>query len=72
MIPRQTPHKGPGLFSDFEFTLNQNNPLFVLANKINWKLFEVEFTPLCSKGIKGDGINMMLAAAAFCRAFCRL
>jgi IS5 family transposase len=63
MIPRKTPHKGPELFSDFEFTLNQNNPLYVLANKINWKLFEIEFTPLYSKGMGRPGKPIRLMAA---------
>lgn len=37
------------LFFNFEDTLNQKHPLFILANKIHWQVFEDEFSPLYSK-----------------------
>ena len=42
---KTTPHS-PSLFSDLADMLNQQHPLYKLANKINWQLFEENFTPL--------------------------
>lgn len=36
------------LFSSFEDQLDHNNPIFKLANLIDWQMFEREFTPLYS------------------------
>jgi len=34
------------LFFSLEDTLNQRHPLYILANKVDWALFEREFSPL--------------------------
>lgn len=34
------------LFFTLKDTLNQKHPLFILANRVNWKIFEDEFSPL--------------------------
>ncbi len=35
-----------GLFFSLEDTLNPKHPLYILANKIDWSLFEKEFKKL--------------------------
>lgn len=42
----KTTTHSPSLFSDLADMLNQQHPLYKLANKINWQLFEDNFTPL--------------------------
>ena len=39
----RSPHS---LFFSLESTLNHKHPLFILANKIDWEMFEREFSPL--------------------------
>lgn len=50
------------LFFNFEDTLNQNHPLFILANKIHWHVFEDAFLPLYSpnKGRPAKPIRLMV------------
>ena len=62
MIPKKQPRNTPFLFSDYETLLNHKNPLFILANKINWQIFEDAFLPLYSKdkGRPGKPIRMMV------------
>ena len=37
------------MFFGLEDALNQKHPMYILANKVNWQLFEDSFTPLyCS------------------------
>jgi transposase, IS5 family len=38
------PNFQSSLFSSFEDQLNRNHPLYILANKINWSVFENEFS----------------------------
>lgn len=35
-----------GFYSSFEEQLNRQHPLYILAGKINWQLFEEKFSPL--------------------------
>ena len=35
-----------GFFSSFDDTLSQKHPLYILANKVDWKSFEDAFQPL--------------------------
>ena len=105
MLAKQQDRSQRSLFFSLESTLNHDHPLFILANKIDWAMFEREFSPLyCPdngrpakpirlmvgllilkhvrdlsdenvveqwsennyyKGITGDEINVMLAAARF-------
>lgn len=49
MIPKKKPQNQATLFFDFDATLNQKHPLYILANKINWKIFDDSFLPLYSQ-----------------------
>ena len=49
MLPIKKPENQTSLFFTFEFTLNQHHPLFLLANKIDWAVFEEAFAPLYCK-----------------------
>lgn len=46
MIPKKKPQNQASLFFDFDATLNQKHPLYQLANRVNWGLFEEAFLPL--------------------------
>lgn len=62
MIPRRKTQNQGSLFFSFESTLNQKHPLFILANKVNWQLFEDAFQPLyCSdNGRPAKPIRLMV------------
>ena len=62
MIPRKKSQNQTCLFFSFESTLNQNHPLFILANKVNWQLFEDAFNPLycANNGRPGKPIRLMV------------
>lgn len=51
MKPRQKIINQSSLFFNFEDTLDQNHPLYILAHKIHWHLFEEAFLPLYSQVI---------------------
>lgn len=38
-------------FFDFEDTLDQNHPLYILSHKVNWDLFEESFSSKYSKNM---------------------
>lgn len=46
MIAHKKVQNQLGFFFSFEDTLNPKHPLFILANKIHWPIFENEFSPL--------------------------
>lgn len=46
MIPHKKNDTLSSLFTSFEDILDHRHPLFILANKINWKMFEDAFLPL--------------------------
>jgi IS5 family transposase len=50
------------MFFGLEDTLNQKHPMYILANKVNWQLFEESFTPLyCSdNGRPAKPIRLMV------------
>jgi len=50
------------MFFGLEDTLNQKHPMYILANKVNWQLFEDSFTSLyCSdNGRPGKAIRLMV------------
>ena len=49
MLSNKKPQNQTSLFFSFEHTLNQKHPLFLLANRINWSVFETAFAPLYCK-----------------------
>jgi len=46
MIPKPINRNQISLFSSFEEMLNHEHPLFILANEIDWSIFEEAFLPL--------------------------
>lgn len=46
MIPPKKTDSQQSLFFSFSDTLNQKHPLFILANRVDWSIFEKAFTPL--------------------------
>jgi IS5 family transposase len=46
MIPHKKNTAQSGFFSSFEDVLNAKHPLFILANTVNWQVFEDAFLPL--------------------------
>jgi IS5 family transposase len=49
MKPHQKVTNQNNLFFTFEDTLNQKHPLYILAHKVHWHLFEESFSPLYSQ-----------------------
>jgi len=49
MIAKQKVQNQISLFFSFQSTLDQKHPLFVLANKIDWTVFDNAFEPLYCK-----------------------
>jgi IS5 family transposase len=51
-----------GFYSTFEEQLNRSHPLYILANQINWNLFEEAFAKLYSEeGRPGKPIRLMVS-----------
>ena len=47
MYKRKSPTKSPSLFWDLESMLDMHHELYILANMIDWQMFEKSFAP-CS------------------------
>ena len=45
MIPKPNNHSQTSLFSSFEDILYTKHPLYILANKVDWSIFEETFSP---------------------------
>jgi len=62
MVPRKKPENQPSLFFNFSDTLNQKHPLYILANRVNWVIFEKAFEPLyCpNNGRPAKSIRLMV------------
>lgn len=62
MKPKQKLRNQNSLFFNFEDTLNQKHPLYILASRIHWHLFEEAFLPLYSqnKGRPAKPIRLMV------------
>jgi transposase, IS5 family len=60
MIPKKKPKNQSSLFFSFADTLDQKHPLFVLANQIQWEVFEQAFEPLYSPGNGRPGLPIRL------------
>ena len=51
-----------GFYSTFEEQLNRSHPLYILANQINWNIFEEAFAKLYSEeGRPGKPIRLMVS-----------
>jgi IS5 family transposase len=63
MITEQKSTSQLGLFHGLATQLDQKHPLYLLANKINWKLFEDRFKPLYSEkmGAPAKPIRLMVS-----------
>jgi len=63
MITEQKSTNQLGLFHGLATQLDQKHPLYLLANKINWKLFEDRFRPLYSEktGAPAKPIRLMVS-----------
>ena len=46
MLPKKKDTTQGSMFFGLEDTLNQKHPMYILANKVNWQLFEDSFTSL--------------------------
>lgn len=46
MLAKQQDRSQHSLFFSLESTLSPKHPLFILSNKIDWEMFEREFSPL--------------------------
>lgn len=62
MIAQRKNQSQTSLFFSFEDTLDQNHPLYILANKVHWHIFEEAFEPLYCKdnGRPGKPIRLMV------------
>jgi len=62
MMAKQQDRSQYSLFFSLESTLNHKHPLFIPANKIDWEMFEREFSPLyCSdNGRPAKPIRLMV------------
>lgn len=49
MLAKQKSSQQLGFYSTFEEQLNRQHPLYILANKMNWKIFEEAFSKLYSE-----------------------
>ena len=49
MLSRKRETNPGSLFFGLEDMLNQKHPMYILANRVNWKLFEEVFNPLYSE-----------------------
>src|ERR1019366_7774178 len=43
MLSKPKPTSQPGFYSTFEEQLSHSHPLYILANQINWNIFEEAF-----------------------------
>jgi IS5 family transposase len=62
MLSKLSPKTQLGFYSTFEEQLSHSHPLYVLANKINWKNFEEAFSKLYSdEGRPAKSIRLMVS-----------
>lgn len=62
MYKRKSPVKSPSLFWDLESMLDIHHELYIVANLINWQVFEDSFSPLFSDvtGRRPKSIRLMV------------
>jgi transposase, IS5 family len=62
MAPKQVSQSQLSFYSTFEEQLSHRHPLYILANQIQWNIFEDAFTPLYSEeGRPGKPIRLMVS-----------
>jgi IS5 family transposase len=62
MLSKPKPISQPGFYSTFEEQLSHSHPLYILANQINWNIFEEAFAKLYSKeGRPAKPIRLMVS-----------
>jgi transposase, IS5 family len=62
MLLKQSSSAQPGYYNTFEEQLSHHHPLYFLANKINWDIFENAFAKLYSdEGFPAKPIRLMVA-----------
>ena len=62
MLSKSSPKTQLGFYSTFEEQLSHNHPLYILANKINWNIFEEAFSKLYSdEGRPAKSIRLMVS-----------
>jgi len=62
MLSKLSPKTQFGFYSTFEEQLSHSHPLYILANKINWNIFEEAFSKLYStEGRPAKSIRLMVS-----------
>lgn len=62
MLPKQDSHTQLSFYSTFEEQLSRRHPLYILANQINWSIFEEAFALLYSQeGRPAKPIRLMVS-----------
>jgi IS5 family transposase len=62
MLSKQPVKSQLGFYSTFEEQLSRQHPLYILANKIDWNIFEDAFAKLYSQeGLPGKPIRLMVS-----------
>src|SRR5690606_1131818 len=62
MLHRKKPQQQMGFYSTFEEQLNHKHPLYILANQIDWKRFDVAFSKHYSQeGRPAKPIRLMVS-----------
>ena len=62
MLSKLSPKTQLGFYSTFEEQLSHSHPLYILANKINWNIFEEAFSKLYStEGRPAKSIRLMVS-----------
>lgn len=46
MLSKKKDTKQSSMFLGLEDMLSQKHPIYILANKVNWQMFEASFSPL--------------------------
>ena len=62
MLSKKQSTSEMGFYSTFEEQLSHSHPLYILANKINWEIFEKAFAKLYSEeGRPAKPIRLMVS-----------
>jgi len=62
MVPKEVSQSQLSFYSTFEEQLSHRHPLYILANRINWGIFEKSFAALYSEeGRPAKPIRLMVS-----------